>query len=118
MAINALENPVFKPAMRIVTYITNSSPALITTSFAHGYQSGLIVRIDIPLGFGMQQINQKVGEIVVITDDTFTINIDTTHFDIFSTPNDYPQNAQLAQVVPIAEDNRLLTQAVRNILPF
>lgn len=118
MPILALPTPVFKPAMRIITNITNANPASITTSFAHGYITGLIVRLDVPLGFGMQQVNQKFGTITVTGNTTFTITIDTTQFDPFSTPAAWPYSYQSAQSVPIGEDNSILTGAVVNVLPY
>jgi hypothetical protein len=119
MAILAFQMPVFKPAMRIVTAITQASNALVTTSFDHNYAIGLTVRLDIPPAFGMQQANQQFAQIVTVpTTTTFTMALDTTHYDAFSTPSSYPANAQYTQVVPIAEDNLLLTQAVQNVLPY
>lgn len=110
--------PIFKPAMRVITAITNSFPAVVTTSFAHGYIDGLIVRLDIPPLFGMQQANQLTGQIVVTGDDTFSIDIDTTLFDTFTNPSPGPQNYTSAQAVPIGEVNELLTGAVQNVLPY
>ncbi len=117
-AVSAIVSPVFQPAMRIVTEITLSNPASVTTSFPHNYGSGLIVRIDIPPGYGMQQINQKVGTIVVTSATTFDININTTYFDALTTPTTYREMAQLPQCVPVGEINSLLTQATRNVLPL
>lgn len=117
MAILAFPNPIYQPAMRIVTAITNASPALVTTSFDHLYLTGSIVRLDIPLGYGMQQVNQKFGPITVTGATTFTIDIDTTQFDTFSVATTYPYNEQYAQSVPMAEINSLLTSAVQNTLP-
>lgn len=116
MTISAIANPTYQPAMRIITAITNANPAVVTTSFAHNYNSNLIVRIDIPLGFGMQQINQQVGTITVTGTTTFTINIDTTKYDAFSTPSVFPYNDQLAQVVPIGETSDTLINATVNVL--
>lgn len=110
-------NPVFKPAMRIITAITNANPAQVTTSFDHGYINGLVVRLDIPPLFGMQQANQLTGTIVINGGDTFLIDIDTTLFDTFSIPSPGPQNYTSAQVVPIGEDNSILAGAVQNVLP-
>ncbi len=118
MAILAYQYPVFKPAMRIVTNITNANPAIVTTSFPHGYISGATVRIDMPPSFGMQQINQQFGVIVVTSPTTFALPIDTTHYDAFSTPSTYPDNAQSCMCVPFAEDNSVLTSAVQNVLPY
>ncbi len=122
MSIYALPRPVYRPAMRVLLSITNSFPALVTTSIdgvtpaANGYISGTIVRLDIPDGFGMTQANQKFGTITVVTPSTFTIDIDTTPFDVFVTPSLWPQSYQRAQVVPFAEVNELLTAAVQNVL--
>lgn len=110
-------NPAYKPAMRVISAITNANPASITTTQDHLYISGNIVRIDVPLGFGMQQINQQFGEITVTGDTTFTIDIDTTHYDAFAAAPDYPENRQVAQVVPFAENNSILTAAIQNTLP-
>lgn len=118
MSILAIQNPIFKPAMRIIDDITNANPALVTTTFNHNYMTGLIVRLIIPPGFGMQEVNEKQGTITVISDTTFTIDIDTTLFSAFSTAPSYPDDRQFAQVVPIGEVNSMLTQAVQNVLPY
>lgn len=110
-------NPIFQPAMRLITAITNASYATVTTSFAHQYRTGLIVRLDIPVACGMQQANTLTGNIVVVSPSVFTINIDTTTFDPFSIPVDVsPHVDTCAQVVPVGELNELLTEATRNIL--
>jgi hypothetical protein len=115
----AIPNPIFQPAMRLVASITQSNPALVTTTFAHQYLTGLIVRLDIPLACGMQQINQQVFEITVTSATTFTIKIDTTNFDAFVIPDtENPHINTCACVVPVGEDNAQLYQATRNILPF
>ena len=117
-------NPIFQPAMRLVTAITNASPAMVTTSFAHQYKTGLICRLDLPLAVGMQQANGLSGAIVVNSPTTFFIDIDTTTFDLFSLPPapqpgvPAPLVNTCAQVVPVGEINELLTQATRNVLPF
>ncbi len=118
MSIYALPFPVFKPAMRIITAITNSFPAMVTTSFDHSYITGIIVRLYIPLGYGMIQANQRTGTILVTGSNTFDIDIDTTFYDVFAVPITWPQDAQQAQVVPIGEINSILTAAVVNVLPY
>jgi hypothetical protein len=116
--VPALVSPVFKPAMRIISSITKGTTTTVTTTFANGYQTGLIVRLDIPLGFGMQQINGQFGPIVVTGSTTFVIPIDSTNYDDYSPSVVYPQSAQYGQVVPMAEVNQILTQAVQNVLPY
>ena len=115
MAILAQQYPVFKPAMRIITTITNDFPAQVTTSFDHGYGSGLVIRIIVPLGFGMQEVNDLFGSIIVTGATTFTINIDTRQFNPFVVP-DTP--LQYAQCLPIGEINSTIYQATVNTLPY
>jgi hypothetical protein len=114
MVINAFIKPLYTPGMRIVTGITNALPAVVTTSFAHGYKDLLIVRIDMPPQFGMQQINQLTGTIFVLSPTTFSISIDTRQMDPFSVPANWPYSEQLAQCVPVGEDNSTLTSATVN----
>jgi len=118
MAILAQQYPVFQPAMRIVSGITNAFPAVITTTFDHTYVSGEIVRIIIPPGFGMQQINQQIGPITVLSSTTFSIPIDTTRYDIFSVPSTQPANKQYAQVLSIGEVSDQIYAALQNVLPY
>ncbi len=110
-------NPIFNQPMRFISAISNGFPTSVTTTQNHLYIDKAIVRIDIPRGFGMQQINQKFGEIVVTSPTTFNIDIDSTFFDTFFIPSTYPLNAQQAQAVPFAEDNSILTAAIQNTLP-
>lgn len=118
MAILAVQNPTYKPSMRIISALTNANPAAVTTTFDHNYISGTICRLVIPPGYGMLQANELFGEITVTGTDTFTIDIDTSSFDAYATPASFPESYQYAQVVPIGENNSILTAAVRNVLPY
>jgi hypothetical protein len=99
---------------------------LITTTFDginpgdHQYESGLIARINIPFGFGMSQLNQFEGIVMVTSTSTFTMDIDTTSFDPFVVPLSNPGHFYTpACVVPMGEINNLLTEATQNVLlPF
>lgn len=119
--------PMFQRAMRNILSITNDFPALVTTTYggvtpvadAHQYSSGLIVRLFIPYGFGMQQANQFLGEITVVSDTQFTLPLDATQMDPFVIPAENPGKLYTAaQVVPVGENNALLTEATQNVLPY
>jgi hypothetical protein len=112
-------NPTFLPAMRLISSITNDYPALVTTTFNHGYTTGLIVRLHIPTICGMQEIKDLPLTITVTDVDTFTVDVDTTRFGAFAIPVvPVPVWADTcAQVIPIGEDNSMLTEATRNVLP-
>lgn len=122
MAIYAIAYPVYQPAMRAILTITNAFPALVTTTIDgvvpadHDYITGTIVRLDIPPGFGMTQANQLFAPITVVSPTTFTIEINTTNFDAFTTPVNWPESFQKAQSLPIGEINSILTAAVQNVL--
>jgi hypothetical protein len=106
--------PSFQPGIRVIAAITQSNPASITTTQNHLYLNGMTVRIDIPPGYGMQQMNQLFGEIIVTGNTTFIISIDSTLFDPFTIPANATQSAQS---VPFAEDALQLSAAVQNLPP-
>jgi hypothetical protein len=120
-----VQNPAFQRAMRNILSITQEEQALVTTTFdginpgSHQYTTGLIVRIYVPIGFGMVQANQLYGPITVINDTQFTILIDTTNFDPFVVPAFQPGAfGTPAQSIPIGEVNNMLTNATQNVLPY
>ncbi len=108
---------IFQPIVYTIVAITNAEQAQVTTSVPNLYQTGLIVRLIVPELFGMYQVNGLFGEIVVTSDTTFLIDIDTTTFDPFVIPDPLPQGYTSPQAVPIGEDNASLSQAVQNVLP-
>lgn len=116
--------PTYQPQMMAVIGITNANPAVVTTSFDgvnpgnHNYINGLIVRIDMPPGFGMQEINQQFSDIIVLSSATFALNIDTTLYSAFSAPVTYPLDAQYCQANPFAELTSQITGALNNVLPL
>lgn len=83
MSILVVNQPTFQRAMRVISTITNANPAVVTTTTDHQYITGMIMRLNMPKGFGMQQANQLKGEIIVTGDATFSIDIDTTSMDPF-----------------------------------
>ena len=110
-------SPSFQPAMRLIASITNANPATVTTTFDHDYESGLIVRLNIPTACGMFQADKLTGTITVTGATTFTIDIDTTAFDAFSIPVAPAWNDNTcATVVPVGESNDILRLATRNVL--
>lgn len=115
-ACYAVRNPAFQPAMRIVTAISQSNPAIVTTSFAHQYVSGTIVRLDIPLANGMPQISGVpypgiTYPITVVSPTQFSVPIDSTNFQPYV-------DVECCCVVPLAELNSQFTAATQNVLPL
>ena len=111
-------NTLYVPARKVVTAITNANPAIVTTSIAHDYVSGVIVRMNIPEStsledYGMPQINQQFAPIQVIDSTNFYIDIDTRLYE----PLHIPMNQQqYPQCIAIGELNDHLDGAVHNSL--
>lgn len=112
---NADLTPVYQPALRQVSDIVKGNPTHVETTFAHSYLTGTIVRMYVPKEWGMEQIDLQKGIITVTSTTTFTIDINSTGYDAFVTP-DTP--VQYAFVIPIGEVPEMLTAAVRNVLPY
>lgn len=113
MPILAVPTPIFQPAMRVITNITNSNPVVITTSFDNQYVTGLVVRLYVPQGYGITLLNHVEAPITVLTNTTFSMPIDTINMPAYITP---AGAEQFAQVVPTGEINSILYAATRNIL--
>jgi hypothetical protein len=113
----AYQDPVYGPAMRIITAITNSPFAQVTTSFPHGYPNGTVIRFDIPPALGMIQLDQMTSPIVVTSPTTFTTLIDTTTFAQFSIPVGLSSKINVCGLsVPIGSSNETLAPAEKNLL--
>lgn len=100
----------FLPPSNTITSITQANPCVITTGTDHGYLSGLYVRIILIGASGMQQLNNNVYLIVVLSNNSFTIGINTTNFDAFALLD----NNQVPQVIPVGEVSDSLLQAEVN----
>lgn len=113
----AFPNPVYGPAMRLIASITQSPIPTVTTTFAHNYIDGTIVRFDLPNAVGMQQLNQQTSPLLVTGDTTFTVTIDTSTYEPFSVPSGQGPFVNIcAQCVPIGSANDTLKPAVANRL--
>lgn len=115
----SFSDPQFTPAARVISAITQAELAQITTTVDHLYQDGLKVRIEVPKDrglniFGMEQINNLIGIVAVVNATNFTVTIDSRSFDPFSVPGVLPSAFNCSQVIPVAEVNSTLTEAVAN----
>jgi hypothetical protein len=118
MAILAQQYPVFQPALRIISNITNAFPAIVTTTFNHQYKSGTIVRLMVPQGYGMIEANQLFAPITIIDDTNFSIMLNTKNFTPFTTPMTDPDDQQYPQAIPVGEINSTLLASYQNVLPY
>ena len=119
----ANQTPEFAPAVRDILSISNADVPTVVTTYdginpgPHGYLTGLIVRIDIPRLFGMQQLNKKTVTITVTSPTAFTIDLSTVGLNPFVIPTYVPGfNGTPAQVVPVGQVAANINQSFVNQL--
>lgn len=114
-------DPIFYPRQRTITKITQAPQAVITTSVDHGYTVGQALRIYTNMdgfeAFGMTEINGLTGNVVAVTQHTFTVDIDTTGFTPFAFPLTGAVAFSPAITVPFGEDVTVgsLNDATENV---
>ena len=86
--------------VQTILSITNANPMVVTTLNDHGYVAGMMVTFLIPTQFGMVELNKINAQVISITDDTLTINLDSTNFSIFSYPSPLPSAYTPPSVIP------------------
>jgi len=106
---------MFQPGSKVITAITQTDPIVVTTSLVHRYIDGMIVRLLVPEEYGMPQANNLVGEITVTGVQNFSLSVNGSLFQAFVVPVTVPLTP--AQVVPVGENNGILTAACQNVLP-
>lgn len=74
------------PSRRVISNITAANPGVVTTLVDHGYFTGQKVRISVPEGCGMTELNGQICTITVLTVSTFSIGIDTSGYAAFTFP--------------------------------
>lgn len=89
--------------------VTNANPLVLTTVSDHGYRAGLMVTFLVPPMFGMSQINSQVAQVLSVTNNTLTINLNSTDFTPFAYPSPLPGAYTNPSVVPYSS-GPVLTQ--------
>jgi len=90
----------FEPERKIITAITNASPAVVTAAL-HGYTSDDIVKINVPIEYGMR-LPRYEYRITVRNANSFSIGYDTTSLDAFVVPA--VATFTKAEVLPISAE--------------
>lgn len=107
----------YDPKVANITAITSANPAVITTANNHGYAAGEKYRLRIPEGWGMVEANDLEFEVVSVTANTITTDLDlSAGYTAFSYPTSaaFAAGVSLPQIVPIGEDASVLTGAMDN----
>ena len=77
----------FYPTVSQISAITNDVKALVTTTEDHDFTVGEIVSFRVSKDFGMYEINRRQAKVLSKTDDTITIDIDTSTWNTFTLAN-------------------------------
>lgn len=88
--------------VQTIASISNSNPMIVTTVNNHGYVAGMNVSFLIPVQYGMFQLNTLNAQVLAVTDNTLTVNVDSTNFSTFSYPSPLPSAYTPASIVPNA----------------
>lgn len=112
------------PNSLLISSITNSAPMQVTTTLANNapnprvntYVVGMAVRLFVPISYGMYQANGLIGKIVAINGNTFSLNIDSSQFDVFSIPSS-PTAETAASLSPYGSMNLQYNNNTDNV-PF
>jgi hypothetical protein len=83
-----------------IVSITQAFPAVLTTVDDHGYPAGVNVTFLIPIQFGMTQLNNQNIQVISVTNNTLTLNIDTSNYTPFAYPSPLPQAYTQPSVIP------------------
>lgn len=97
----------YYPRNRFITGISAAASAVITMSVTHGFTAGQAVRIKVPSGWGMTEIDDLIGNITAVStaNNTITVDIDSSAFTTFAFPTSAVAGAgiEAPQVIPVGE---------------
>lgn len=109
------------PGSLLITAISRSYPMQVTftDSEFNTYVVNQLVRLFIPINYGMQQANGLTGQIIRIDDQAniLYLNIDSNNFDQFSVPSNGTYIAKPASLSPAGSRNLTLGNN-DNFVPF
>lgn len=71
------------PKKAFINDVTNAQLAVVTFTEDHDFTIGENVSFRVTKDFGMYQLNNLRGKVIAKTDDTITVNIDTSTWDAF-----------------------------------
>ena len=78
---------VFYPLLAYISEISNAIEAVVIFTAAHDFTPGEIISFRVGKPFGMFEINNKRGKVLLISSLSVTVDIDTSTWNIFSLSN-------------------------------
>ena len=91
MANEYLEGTIQIPSSIVITAITRAYPMVVTIDVqplteANTYQEGQLVKLTVPITYGMFQANDLIGRIMSVSGSDITLDLDSRLFDSFVVP--------------------------------
>jgi hypothetical protein len=83
-----------------IASITQSFPMVVTTVKDHGYVAGMNVTFLIPTQFGMVQLNGQNLQVLSVTNNTLSINVDSSNYTPFAYPSPLPGAYTPPSIIP------------------
>lgn len=87
---------------KVIASVSLAFPMIVTTVYHHHYPAGVRVRFNIPSMFGMVQLNGVEVQVIAVTSNTLTVNLDSRNFAPFSYPSSLPEAYTPPVVIPDA----------------
>lgn len=85
---------------RTIDSITQAYPMVVTTVDDHGYVAGMNVTFLIPTQFGMVQLNDQNIQVLSVTNNSLTCNVDSSNYTPFAYPSPLPGAYTPPSVIP------------------
>ena len=83
-----------------ISAISQAYPMIVTTVADHEYPAGIMITFLIPTQFGMINLNGITAQVIAVTANTLTINLDSRGFRPFAAPSPLPSAYTPPSVIP------------------
>jgi hypothetical protein len=115
-----LQGTIQIPSSIVITAITNAYPMIVTVNIndlseSNTYIPGQLIRLTIPITYGMFQADGLIGQILSVNGNDISLNIDSRLFDIFTIPS--TGKLQPASLAPSGSRNLTLDNTTAQV-PF
>ncbi len=97
-------DPIYYPAHRVIVDISAASAAVVTTSVDHDYTVGQEIRMSVPAGSSMIEMDGLLGTVTAVSASTFTVDVDSSAFTAFTFPLPAEVPFTPALAVPVGID--------------
>jgi hypothetical protein len=86
--------------VQTIASVTQANPCVVTTVNDHGYVAGMMVTFLITPQFGMVQLNRLNRQVLSVTSNTLTLDLNSTGFTAFAYPSPLPSAYTPPSVIP------------------